>query len=310
MKAIMEELEDQFKPLPRFGEPGLDGKYCEDWHRCLVVVRGYARFRHISRATGGGTSRVRILKPVVFSYLTDVELAGIENQEEMAFSGNKVEEYLVCFDEDEGSRDLFVDKFIQSFDAVKKDLKQIDKHNHRPPLDRDALKAVMTSIAKSVKLAQTAEIDEDFSSEENLLLKSALTKNALRDPNLIDNQTRTTFWELQLELNKVSSVFPSYDAACKRLNLDLLKSVVDGVQLFPWQVIGVAWMSDVKKTLLQGGFNADDTGVGKTMTSLAFLRACGSQEPPGKLIRTIRMADVDTDVSGHECNRTGFERLR
>lgn len=135
---------------------------------------------------------------------------------------------------------------------------------------------------------ETVETDEeDHSNEQNVLLKSAITEDALGDPDEIDHETRTTFWELQTELNKVSSLLPTYQAACQRLNLDPVKPVVDGVQLFPWQVTGVAWMSQMEGTLLQGGLNADDTGVGKTLTSLAFILACGSDEPPGKLIRAI-----------------------
>ena len=74
----------------------------------------------------------------------------------------------------------------------------------------------------------------------------------------------------------MSSINPdgqSVSAAQHSLSVDHSQAaaplMTTGVKMFPWQVIGAAWLLVSRQSPLGGGVLADETSLGKTTTALA-----------------------------------------
>jgi SNF2 family DNA or RNA helicase len=87
------------------------------------------------------------------------------------------------------------------------------------------------------------------------------------------------FHRLRRLMNSVSAEAPGYKVLCATLLPDWAPGMEPELQLSDgvtvsfrhWQVTGAAWVRMMKKSPLDFGILADDTGLGKTLTSIFWL---------------------------------------
>ena len=101
-------------------------------------------------------------------------------------------------------------------------------------------------------------------------------------------ERRKTFWAMQHELNLVSSQPMSYQESCEYYAFDpdkpqfIMKARPKKgasasseeqtvITLFPWQPVGMAWLSQMEQSRLRGAMLAFDMGLGKTIVALCHI---------------------------------------
>ena len=211
-------------------------------------------------------------------------------------------------------------------------------------------KGLDDTIKQNIDRAPLAEVAEAFKkAEKGSAAGTAATKSDKGEH--AERDRIKEFWTMQSNMNRISCDEPSYARACQILDLnphwpalhegrplrwqspesrssldDEARDVYDSqvaasTKLYPWQVIGAAWLCLVERSSRPTCVLGDDMGLGKTITTIAFLllsdpstvpvpistavdrpgpsAASDAVEPPSKPAHDSTVVESPSDPSHH-----------
>ncbi|OBT52966.1 hypothetical protein VE04_08782 [Pseudogymnoascus sp. 24MN13] len=309
IQLFPENFPDTTSHTPAFALGNIE---MENWYRAFLILANLWREKSPSRVALKAVPAVNKAsreqnKPAITPYfIKDQDYQGVLTEEEANFTeanlplihylekereAREDEEGEVSEGAEEESEaddeevDAFHADFAKMFHQRSADLEKLDKSNQMARLSQGTMAALLKSVARDAKVlsasgfagsaVQVPEKADEFAED---MLQQADTEGAALQMSegaseAEEIHTREQFWNLQRQMNQVSSRTPPYEDCCEDLQLDKLQPTIGNVKLKPWQVTGAWWILYQWKAGMGSALIADDVGLGKTIQSLSALYA-------------------------------------
>ncbi len=290
----------------------------ENWHRAFAILLCFAKAHRTHRLNTERPQTKPARAPIYLTDQDIASASGARFGPDPPPEDIPVDPFLALDQEDlelseEEDRVDNDEERDQTLEAIEKTVSELPSlrgssslsdRDSRPPVSRTEIQQLVDKMCEPVRFvyaSQTFESilpsvigeddsrDKDFEQGVDLevaeysaeAVTRAETENAIeREENNTPEEETAQFWQLQKQLNHVRASLPTYETALQELGLDADNSRVENVTLFPWQVVGAAWIRRMLRSSLGACLVADDMGLGKTNTVLASLWLATIFEPP------------------------------